>query len=35
MTRYPIVPGHEIVGEVVAAGQAVKNVKIGDKVLLI
>ena len=32
MTQYPIVPGHEIVGEVVAAGRAVKNVKVGDKV---
>ncbi len=32
MTQYPIVPGHEIVGEVVAAGEEVKNVKIGDKV---
>ena len=32
MTQYPIVPGHEIVGEVIAAGNAVKNVKIGDKV---
>ncbi|MCW5515545.1 NADPH-dependent aldehyde reductase Ahr [Muriicola sp. Z0-33] len=32
MTQYPIVPGHEIVGEVVAAGEAVKNIKIGDKV---
>ncbi len=32
MTEYPIVPGHEIVGEVVAAGEAVKNVKVGDKV---
>ncbi len=32
MTQYPIVPGHEIVGEVVAAGDAVKNVKVGDKV---
>jgi len=32
MTQYPIVPGHEIVGEVVAAGGAVKNIKIGDKV---
>ena len=28
MTQYPIVPGHEIVGEVIAAGSAVKNVKI-------
>lgn len=32
MTQYPIVPGHEIVGEVVAAGTAVKNVKKGDTV---
>jgi uncharacterized zinc-type alcohol dehydrogenase-like protein len=32
MTEYPIVPGHEIVGEVIAVGDAVKNVKIGDKV---
>ncbi|MFT7035224.1 MAG: putative zinc-type alcohol dehydrogenase-like protein [Cyclobacteriaceae bacterium] len=32
MTQYPIVPGHEIVGEVVAMGEAVKNLKIGDKV---
>lgn len=32
MTEYPIVPGHEIIGEVVAAGSAVKNVKVGDKV---
>ena len=32
ITEYPIVPGHEIVGEVVATGAAVKNVKIGDKV---
>lgn len=32
ITQYPIVCGHEVVGEVVAAGQAVKNVKVGDKV---
>ncbi len=32
MTSYPLVPGHEIIGEVVAAGGAVKNVKVGDKV---
>ncbi|CAM4279816.1 NADPH-dependent aldehyde reductase Ahr [Zobellia nedashkovskayae] len=32
MTQYPLVPGHEIIGEVVAAGNAVKNIKIGDKV---
>ena len=32
MTAYPIVPGHEIIGEIVAAGSAVKNLKVGDKV---
>lgn len=32
MTQFPLVPGHEIVGEVVAVGAAVKNVKLGDKV---
>lgn len=32
MTQYPLVPGHEIIGEVVAAGNAVKNIKVGDKV---
>jgi uncharacterized zinc-type alcohol dehydrogenase-like protein len=32
MTQYPFVPGHEITGEVVAAGDHVKNVKVGDKV---
>ena len=32
MTQYPIVPGHEIIGEVIATGNAVKNVRIGDKV---
>ncbi|MEM0518228.1 NADPH-dependent aldehyde reductase Ahr [Aequorivita flava] len=32
MTQYPFVPGHEIVGEVIATGSAVKNVKVGDKV---
>lgn len=31
-TEYPLVPGHEIVGEVVAAGEAVKKIKVGDKV---
>jgi 2-desacetyl-2-hydroxyethyl bacteriochlorophyllide A dehydrogenase len=29
-TRYPIIPGHEFCGEVVAAGTGVSNVKIGD-----
>lgn len=32
MTSYPFVPGHEIVGEVIAVGAAVKTVKPGDKV---
>ena len=32
MSQYPLVPGHEIVGEVIAVGAAVKNVKLGDKV---
>ena len=32
MTQYPLVPGHEIIGEVVAAGDAVKNINVGDTV---
>ncbi|QBA64008.1 NADPH-dependent aldehyde reductase Ahr [Muriicola soli] len=32
MTQYPFVPGHEIIGKVIATGNAVKNVAIGDKV---
>lgn len=32
MTQYPLVPGHEIVGEVVATGNSVKNIAVGDKV---
>ena len=31
-TRYPAVPGHEVVGTVVAAGAAVKGVKVGQRV---
>ncbi len=31
-SQYPLVPGHEVVGEVVAAGSMVKNIKVGDKV---
>jgi 2-desacetyl-2-hydroxyethyl bacteriochlorophyllide A dehydrogenase len=31
-TKYPIVPGHEFGGEVVAVGPAVSGVKIGDRV---
>ena len=30
MTEYPLVPGHEIVGEILAVGSAVKNVNVGD-----
>jgi 2-desacetyl-2-hydroxyethyl bacteriochlorophyllide A dehydrogenase len=29
-TRYPIVPGHEFCGEVVAAGAGVQDLKVGD-----
>jgi uncharacterized zinc-type alcohol dehydrogenase-like protein len=32
MSSYPLVPGHEVIGEVVAAGDSVKNLKVGDKV---
>ncbi|MEM7549404.1 MAG: NAD(P)-dependent alcohol dehydrogenase [Bacteroidota bacterium] len=32
MTQYPLVPGHEVVGEVLALGDEVKGLKIGDKV---
>jgi uncharacterized zinc-type alcohol dehydrogenase-like protein len=31
-TTYPFVPGHEMVGTIVAAGDQVKRVKIGDRV---
>jgi len=30
--RYPVTPGHEIVGRVVAVGNAVTGVKVGDRV---
>ncbi len=32
MTRYPIVPGHEIVGRVTAVGDAVSQFRVGDLV---
>lgn len=32
MTAYPFVPGHEMVGTIVAAGERVKRVKVGDRV---
>lgn len=31
-SQYPLVPGHEIVGEVMALGSEVKGLKVGDKV---
>lgn len=34
MSRYPLVPGHEIVGHVVGVGSEVKNLKVGDAVCL-
>ncbi len=32
MTQYPLIPGHEIIGEVIAVGDQVKNLKKGDQV---
>ncbi|KAB1200356.1 putative mannitol dehydrogenase [Morella rubra] len=32
ISMYPLVPGHEIVGEVTEVGRKVKKVKVGDKV---
>lgn len=32
MTQYPLVPGHEVAGTVLAVGGAVRNVAVGDKV---
>jgi alcohol dehydrogenase (NADP+) len=32
MTQYPVVPGHEIVGRVVALGDAVERFAVGDRV---
>jgi len=32
MTTYPFVPGHEVIGKVVALGDHTKRVKIGDRV---
>ena len=31
-TRYPVIPGHEIVGEVVAAGAGVEALAVGERV---
>ncbi len=32
MSRYPLVPGHEVVGTIAAMGSHVKNLKIGQRV---
>eukprot|EP00760_Papus_ankaliazontas_P013622 PhM_4_TR15856/c0_g1_i1/m.80951 len=32
MSRYPLVPGHEVVGHVLAVGSDVKHLKVGDVV---
>ena len=32
MSQYPFIPGHEIVGEVTAAGTEVKSLKVGQRV---
>lgn len=32
LSRYPLVPGHEVVGHVIATGSNVKNLKVGDPV---
>ena len=32
ITKYPYVPGHEIIGKISAAGDSVKNLKVGDRV---
>jgi len=32
MTKYPVIPGHEVVGSIVAIGEQVKGLKIGQKV---
>jgi len=32
MSQYPLVPGHEVVGEVVEVGAAISHLKLGDRV---
>jgi len=32
MTKYPFVPGHEVAGTVVAVGDHVEKVKVGQRV---
>lgn len=31
-SRFPVVPGHEVVGRVVALGEAAKGLKVGQRV---
>lgn len=31
ISRYPVVPGHEVIGRVVAAGRSVRGLKVGDR----
>lgn len=32
MSAYPLVPGHEVIGTIMAAGEQVKNLKVGQRV---
>src|SRR5690606_26758584 len=32
--KYPIVPGHEVTGTVVAVGHEVRDVRVGDRVVV-
>lgn len=32
MTQYPVIPGHEVVGLIVAAGEQVKGLRVGQRV---
>lgn len=32
MSEYPVIPGHEVIGEVVEIGSEVTNLKVGDRV---
>ncbi|HEY3267679.1 MAG TPA: zinc-dependent alcohol dehydrogenase family protein [Armatimonadota bacterium] len=34
IVRFPVIPGHEMAGEVIAAGAEVRHVKVGDRVAL-
>lgn len=32
LTQYPIIPGHEVVGRIIAVGNQVKGLKVGQSV---